>query len=389
MLGLQCRLWPTVGLPVFVTMLGCDDGSGAPQASGTTSDGGSESASGGGEDGHACPAGSQRPPPQEIATLDFASATLGAVAADGSAVAVGGWPSEVARFSPDGSELWRAPLEAEGNSVHFGSVLVGEDVVVVGNVGSVGTLWRFGADGTPLSVEADAEGRAYAAAALAPGGGMALVADGTVERHAPDGSIAWSQDIEAPEGSSLLAAAAPTDDRVFLAGGIGGEGEALVLRVAPGEVEQTLLPPEEFPNAFFYGVAPTPQGGAVAVGRSEQDQLVAMLDGAGAVLWTSTCGPTELGGTADHVTVDGDRVVLGGMRPKPEPGCADACSGAHFVWVRELSLDGSIVSTSAPESLTGAEYPFEAVVALALDPSGSIVALADSNDGARLLRFPE
>jgi len=268
--------------------------------------------------------------------------------------------------------------------MRFASIFIGEDVVVVGNVGSVGTLWRFAADGAPLSVETDAAGRTYVVAAQAPDGGLVLVADQTVEWRAPDGSVSWSQDFELPDVGSVWAAAAPTADRVFLAGGIGGEGQALVLRVVPGEVEQTVAP-----TGFFYGIAPTPQGGAVAVGQSVDEQIVAAFDGTGALLWTSECGHAELGGVADHVFVEGDRVVIAGRRIKPEPGCTDTCSGAHFVWLRELSLDGSIVTTFAPEGLTDPDYPFESVAALALDPSGSIIALAESNDGALLLRFAE
>jgi cysteine-rich repeat protein len=371
------------GLPDCDPTAGCGDGLVTP---GEACDDANDN------DADGCTAACERPSPDVIATLAMGAEAFGAVDADGSVIVATESPPEVARFAPDGLELWRVSIAPSSVSVHLRSVVIGADVVIVGGVEEsdwIATEWRVGADGQGSSSRSDPAFDSYQDVALTSDGGVVLLTEETVERRGPAGAVLWSRELELPSEGAVGSIALADDDVAFVAGGVSGGDECLIARVTPEETTITLLP-DSFPGAFLKDVAPMSERGAVAVGSSDGFVVAVMVDAIGQVVSTSTCSTDGLGTAVETVAVIDQRILLAGSR-NAEPGCIDVCGGYHTAWMQQLALDGTVIATDDPGVLgSSTRRPTEAVVAFGRSGAGEMTALvADwSGETSMLVRFP-
>lgn len=329
-----------------------------------------------------CSTACRRPAPLVSAPVHDVRNPIAAVDTDGSVVVIADEGTVVFRVGSDGTELWRVPLiPPEGvDGVEVVAVLLGSEIEIVGNSAQGGVLWRMAANGGLVVSQVDPEGGRYLAADRDPAGGLVLEridAEGeqaTVVRLDPSWDETWSRVLELPDNGGVMDIAAAADDVVVAAGGIGGQGEGLILRVTPDAVTQTILSTPEYPNSYLNQVTADGHGGAVATGAAGSFPVIVRVDAQGNVAWLNACSDEY--GRAQTTRVIDDRILIGGRRGNLEPGCTDACSGAHHMWVQQLSLDGTVLATDTGEAFaTEGPYPFEHVLALGRLPGGPAVGV--------------
>ena len=344
-------------------------------------------------DADGCTATCERPPPDVIATLPMIMAEHGAVDGDGSVIVAIESPPEVVRFAADGREMWRVAIADSQERVNFDSVVLGSDIAVVGAAEEsdwIATQWHVAADGTESSSRNDPSFDSYNDAAVASDGGLVLLTDTTVERRARDGTVAWSRALDLPAAGAVGSLAINGDSLAFVAGSVSGGDEALLVRVTPDETTSTPLAPPIFPGTFFEDIAPTPDGGAIAVGSAEGHVVAVRVDAMGDVVSTSTCSTDGLGTVPNGVAVIDTWIVLSGLRTA-EPGCIDVCGGYNTAWMQRLGLDGTVVATDDPGPLgSDPRRPTEAVIAVGRTGPGVVTGLVSdwSRETLMIVRFP-
>lgn len=318
---------------------------------------------------------------------------------DGSVLVVAsGSPYTLARLSADGTQQWSTPIDGGGNGVAVERIRVGTQIVLFGaritGAPRVGAIWRFAADGTALGRVDDEAERDYVDGAVAEDGDAVVLVGSldefgtTVERRSVDGDVVSSRAID-PGGEIAAHRIAVLEDDVVIA--VGSAADAAVpaiVRIADDDVTPTRLPASDYAGAYFHAVAADGEGGAVAVGDSAGQAIIARVAEDGSIAWISECSPSR--GAANGIVVANDRVIVHGRRFVREDGCTDACSGAYTPWIEHLGRDGSVIARDTPLALGTPpdDYPFESVVALAPNDDGEVIALVGGGTSSYLARFP-
>lgn len=346
------------------------------------------------EDG--CTSQCERPPVvASVASEVISIETTAVVDGDGSVLVVTTFPeARLQRLAADGQVIASQPIglpdEVELRPL---ALLVGNDIVLVGRDPARlgGGVWRFESDLTPVSFEAAPLGQNYLSADLAPDGGLVVawyVSGGnltTIERQDPQGVPVWSTVANPDDKISVWRIAAASGTSVFAVGGIGGLGDGAVMHVTPDGSSEVVLSPPEYPNAYFYDVATSPDGSAVAVGGASGHPFVARVDPAGELLWVKTC--TGVNATARGVAIVEDRILLIGTHGGPSD--CDITTCGDLAWIQHLDMDGTVLATDAATDLLlrDPKHWSESIAAVGMHPDGSLVALA-SNAVPTTMVFP-
>lgn len=348
------------------------------------------------DDDDGCTSQCERPPAvASVASEVISIETTAAVDADGSVLVVTTFPeARLLRLAADGQEIASQPIALPENvKLRPLALLVGDGIVLVGRDPARlgGGVWRFESDLTSVSFDAAPLGQNYLGADLAPDGDLVVARyssggdSTTIERQDPQGSPVWSTVADPDDDVGVWQISAVSGTSVFAVGGIGGLGEAAIMHVTPEGSSQVVLSPPDYPNAYFYHVVGTPDGGAVAVGAASGQPFVARVDALGELIWATAC--TDASAHVAGVAVVEDRIVLVGSYGGP-PDCG--VGNCHeFAWVQQLDLDGIVLATDAATDLLASEpkHWSERVAVVGRHPDGSLLALASDGVPATIV-FP-
>ncbi len=281
----------------------------------------------------------------------------------------------VARIKIDGSIVWQATPQKTKNSDLFRQCRwIGGGIVAVGRVDNAGDddllVGRWNASGAQQWVKNYGTAAKHDRGnAIAPLGDGYLVAGRTNAKGAGDadawllkldknGELVWDKtiggkdfdyigDLRELAGGTFVAVGQRNTDS-------GSASQLWVMRL-DGEAKPIWNTYESMPdNSYLWRVAPTADGGHVAVGQATQqgeaeEQLVALrVDGSGELLWSRMYGgDQEESPGAVFAHPDGTLTLVGDNRSK-SAGAADA-------WV--MRTDGWGNPTCASSGLCGAIAP--------------------------------
>jgi hypothetical protein len=196
----------------------------------------------------------------------------------------------IVRYNADGAKQWEAAYQGPNTDCNtfVGVAAVGDGGAIAtgfssGDVNTVGVIVRYGADGTQqwqATYQGPSLNTYFRGVAATSDGGAIAAGDFTVDvdgnvgvivRYSADGTQQWQATYQGPNTDTYFYGVAATSDGGAIAAGSTYDDSSVGVIVrysADGTQQWEAAYQGPNPNTNFYGVAATSDGGAIATGYS-------------------------------------------------------------------------------------------------------------------------